>query len=79
MDLDKNQDKGNNTHKSQTFTRGVDPTHDFPSLASPKAGSDMDRSPSSSIPSPDTATPLSYRLHGLPATNPLKKVPPNTQ
>jgi len=39
----------------------------------------MDRSPSSSIPSPDTATPLSYRLHGFPATSPLERVPPNTQ
>jgi hypothetical protein len=39
----------------------------------------MDRGPSSSMPSPDTATPLSYRLHGLPATSPLERVPPNTQ
>jgi len=38
----------------------------------------MDRGPSSSIPSPDTATPLSYRLHGLPATSPLERVPPST-
>jgi len=39
----------------------------------------MDRGPSSSIPSPDTATPLSYRLHGLLATSPLGRVLPNTQ
>jgi len=46
----------------------------------PKAGGDnMDRCPSSSISSPDTATPLSYLLHGLPATNPLERVPPSTQ
>jgi len=70
----------NTTHTPKTHTRGVDPTPDFPSLAPPKAGGDnMDRGPPSSIPSPDTATPLSYRLHGLLATRPLERVPPNTQ
>jgi len=46
----------------------------------PKAGgNNMDRSPSSSIPPPDTATPLSKRLHGLLATSPLERIPPSTQ
>ena len=59
MDLDKNQDSGNTTHKPHTHTRGMDPTPDLPSLAHPKTGGDnMDRGPSSSIPSPDTATSL---------------------
>ena len=63
IDLDKNQDSGNTTHTPQTHTRGVNPTTDFPSLAPRKAGDDnMDRDPSSSIPSPETATSL------LPAT-----------
>jgi len=39
----------------------------------------MNRGPASSIPSPDTATPFSYRLHGLPTTSPLEKIPPSTQ
>jgi len=60
MDLDKNQDSGNTTHTPHTRTSGMDPTPDLPSLALPKTGGDyMDRSPSSSIPSPDRATPLS--------------------
>jgi len=42
-------------------------------------GDNMDCGPSSSIPAPDTATPLPYRLHGFPATSPLERVPPNTQ
>ena len=46
----------------------------------PKTGGDsMDRSPSSSIPSPDTATPLAKRLHGLLATSPLERISPSTQ
>ena len=36
MDFDKNQDSGNTTHTPQTHTRRVDPTPDFPPLASPK-------------------------------------------
>jgi len=62
MDLDKNQDRGNSRHKPYTHTRGIDPTPDLPSLLPPPpntGGDNMDRSPSSSIASPDTATPLS--------------------
>ena len=80
MELDKNQDSGNTTHTPQTHTRGVDPTPDFSSLAPPKAGGDnMDHGPPNSIPSPDTATPLSCRLHGFPETSPLERVPSNNQ
>jgi len=80
MDLDKNQDSGNTTYKPQTHTRGVDSTPDFPLLNPPKAGGDnMDRGLSSTTPSPDTATPLSHRLHELPATSQLESVPPSTQ
>ena len=46
----------------------------------PKAGDDnMDRGPSSRLLTPDTETPLSYRLHGLSATSPLERMPPSTQ
>jgi len=80
MDLDKNQDSGNTTHTPHTHTRGMDPTPDLPSLDPSKTGGDnMDRSPSSSIPSPDTATPLAKRLHGLLATSPLERISPRTQ
>jgi len=35
MDLDKGQDSGNTTHKPHTYTRGMDPTPDLPSLPPP--------------------------------------------
>jgi len=80
MDLDKNQDSYNSTHTPHTHTRGMDPTPDLPSLTPPTTGGDnMDRSPSSSIPSPDVATPLVKRLHGLLATSPLERISPSTQ
>jgi len=65
--------------KHPTHTRGIDPTPYIPSLAPPKAGGDnMDRGSSCSIPSPDTATPLPYRQHGLLVTSPLERVTPST-
>jgi len=39
----------------------------------------MDHGPSRSIPSPDTARPLSYRIHGIPAKSPLEREPLDTQ
>ena len=73
---DKNQDGGNTTHTPQTHTRGVDPTPEFSSLALPKpCGDNVDCGPSSNIPSTNAATPLFRRLHGLPATSPLERVP----
>jgi len=79
MDLDKNQDSGNTTHTPHTHTRAMDSTPDLPSLAPPKTGGDMDRSPSSSMPSADTGTPLANRLHELLATIPLERISPSTQ
>jgi len=65
MDLDKNQDSGNTTHTPHTHTRGMDPTTDLPSLPPPppkkkQAAIIWIVADLSSIPSPDTATPLSY-------------------
>lgn len=72
MDLDKNQDSGNTTHTPKTHTREWTLRPTFRHCPSKKAGGDnMDRVPSSTIPSPNRATPLSYRLHGLSATSPL--------
>ena len=82
MDLDKNQDSGNTTHTPHTHTRGMDPTPDLPSLPphpKKKCGDNMDRGPSSSISSPDTATHLPYRLHGLLANSLLERIPSSTQ
>ena len=76
MELDKNQVSGHTTHPPQTHTRGVDPTPEFSSLALPKpCGDNVDCGPSSNIPSTNAATPLFRRLHGLPATSPLERVP----
>ena len=46
----------------------------------PKTGcGNMDRDPSSSIPSPNSAMPVSYRLYRIPAASPLERLPPSTQ
>ena len=75
MDLDKSQDNGNTPRTPRIHIRGMDPTPDFPLLAPTDAGGDsMDRGPPSSIPPPDTATPSSCRLHGVPETCPLERV-----
>jgi hypothetical protein len=80
MELDKNQVSGHTTHPPQTHTRGVDPTPEFSSLALPKAcGDNVDCGPSSRIPSTNATTPLSRRLHGLPAPSPLERVPSSGQ
>ena len=66
--------------RSWARIRGVDPTPEFSSLALPKAcGDNVDCGPSSSIPSTNAAMPLSRRLHGLPATSPLERVPSSDQ
>ena len=42
-------------------------------------GDNMDRGPSSSLPSPDTATPISCRLHGFSETSPMERLPSSNQ
>ena len=49
-------------------------------MATKEAGGDcMDRGPPSSTLPPDTATPLSCQLHGLPETCSLERIPSNNQ
>jgi len=80
MELDKSQDSGNIPRTPKIRIRGMDPTPDFPFLTLTEAGGDsMDRGPPNSIPPPDTATPLSCRLHGVPETCPLERVPSSNQ
>jgi hypothetical protein len=53
--------------------------HYWPPPPTEAGGDNMDRGPSSSLPSPDTATPISCRLHGFSETSPMERLPSSNQ